>query len=128
MTADAETRNHSDRFRFPRAAMDKIAWVLRRSATKAVMTSLGYGEDAVSVSLEEVVPGDWTEKVYKPDIMNGRSTLYKKPGYNPFRNKCNDLVLAPPGPHLGAEGHLCPEHQFETSAKKCLQQSRNLLL
>jgi 4-oxalocrotonate tautomerase len=47
----------------------------------AVMTSLGYGEDAVSVSLEEVAPGDWTEKVYKPDIMNGLGTLYKKPGY-----------------------------------------------
>ena len=28
--------------------------------TKAVMTSLGYGEDAVSVSLEEVAPGDTT--------------------------------------------------------------------
>jgi 4-oxalocrotonate tautomerase len=52
--------------------------------TKAVMTSLGYGEDAVSVSLEEVAPGDWTEKVYKSDIMNGLGTLYKKPGYNPL--------------------------------------------
>lgn len=57
---------------------------LADGVTKAVMTSLGYGEDAVSVSLEEVVPGDWTEKVYKPDIVNGPGTLYKKPGYKPL--------------------------------------------
>jgi 4-oxalocrotonate tautomerase len=57
---------------------------LAAGVTKAVMTSLGYGKDAVSVSLEEVVPGDWTEKVYKPDIVNGPGTLYKKPGYKPL--------------------------------------------
>ena len=51
--------------------------------TKAVMTSLGYGEESVSVSLEEVPPGEWTEKVYKPDIINGAGKLYKRPGYNP---------------------------------------------
>ena len=52
--------------------------------TKAVTTSLGYGDDAVSVSLEEVAPADWTEKVYKADIINGPGKLYKKPGYNPL--------------------------------------------
>jgi 4-oxalocrotonate tautomerase len=52
--------------------------------TKAVTSSLGYGEDAVSVSLEEVNPAEWTRKVYKPDILNGRGKLYKKPGYNPL--------------------------------------------
>lgn len=57
---------------------------LTDGVTKAVMTSLGYGEDAVSVSLEEVAAGDWTEKVYKPDIMNDPGTLYKKPGYKPL--------------------------------------------
>ncbi len=57
---------------------------LADGVTKAVVTSLGYGEDAVSVSLEEVDPADWTEKVYKPDILNGRGRLYKKPGYNPL--------------------------------------------
>jgi 4-oxalocrotonate tautomerase len=48
------------------------------------MESTGYGEESVSVSIEEFVPAEWTEKVYKPDIMNGRGTLYKKPGYNPL--------------------------------------------
>ena len=52
--------------------------------TKAVMESLGYGEDAVSVSLEEIEPGDWTEKVYEPDIINGPGKLYKRPGYKPL--------------------------------------------
>jgi 4-oxalocrotonate tautomerase len=55
---------------------------LADGVTKAVMTSLGYGEDAVSVSLEEVAPGDWTEKVYRPDITNGAGKLYKEPGYS----------------------------------------------
>jgi 4-oxalocrotonate tautomerase len=56
---------------------------LAEGITKAVMTTLGYGEDAVSVSLEEVAPSDWTEKVYKTDIMSGPGKLYKKPGYKP---------------------------------------------
>jgi 4-oxalocrotonate tautomerase len=34
------------------------------------------GEDAVSVTIEEVKPDDWVEKVYKPDIVNGRGKLY----------------------------------------------------
>ena len=51
---------------------------------RAVMTSLGFGQDAVSVSLEEVNPAEWTEKVYKPDILGGAGKLYKQPGYNPL--------------------------------------------
>ena len=56
---------------------------LVEGVTNAVMTSLGYGEESVSVSLEEVAPSDWAEKVYKPDILNGAGMLYKKPGYHP---------------------------------------------
>jgi 4-oxalocrotonate tautomerase len=57
---------------------------LAEDITKAVMTSLGYGEESVSVSLEEVPSGEWTEKVYKPDIINGPGKLYKRPGYDPL--------------------------------------------
>ena len=57
---------------------------MAEEVTKAVMSSLGYGADSVSVSVEEVAPGDWTEKVYKPDILGGPGKLYKKPGYNPL--------------------------------------------
>jgi 4-oxalocrotonate tautomerase len=46
------------------------------------MTSLGCGADAVSVA-SEVAPGDWTSKVFEPDIINGPGKLYKKPGYSP---------------------------------------------
>jgi 4-oxalocrotonate tautomerase len=49
--------------------------------TKDVVAVLNYGEESVSVSIEEVEPRDWAEKVYKPDILNKPGTLYKKPGY-----------------------------------------------
>jgi 4-oxalocrotonate tautomerase len=51
--------------------------------TKAVMTTLHYGEESVSVAMEEVAPGDWMEKVYKPDILGKAAMIYKKPGYDP---------------------------------------------
>ena len=57
---------------------------LAEGVTQAVMTSLGYGEESVSVSLEEIPPGEWTERVYKPDIINGPGKLYKHPGYDPL--------------------------------------------
>jgi 4-oxalocrotonate tautomerase len=41
-------------------------------------------ESAVSVAFEEFEPSDWPEKVYRPDILEKKQLLYKKPGYNPF--------------------------------------------
>jgi 4-oxalocrotonate tautomerase len=52
--------------------------------TRSVTSSLSYGDEAVSVSLEEIAPGDWADKVYKPDILGGPGKLYKQPGYKPF--------------------------------------------
>lgn len=49
---------------------------------KDVMSVLKYGEESVSVSMEEVNPQDWEENVYKPDIQEKWQTLYKKPGYS----------------------------------------------
>jgi 4-oxalocrotonate tautomerase len=54
---------------------------LAERITKDVMDVLKYGEESVSVSLEEVKPQDWAEEVYKPDILKNP---YKKPGYNPL--------------------------------------------
>ena len=51
--------------------------------TKVVMSTLRYGEESVSVAMEEVEAADWTEKVYKPDILAKRDRLYKEPGYDP---------------------------------------------
>ena len=55
---------------------------LAEAMTEAVTGALGYGEDSVSVGIEDVDPKDWTEKVYKPDIIKP-DTIYKKPGYDP---------------------------------------------
>jgi 4-oxalocrotonate tautomerase len=60
---------------------------LAEAVTKAVMAVTGNGEDSVSVSIEDVAPPDWTEKVYKPDIENGPGKLYKRPGYGPLADK-----------------------------------------
>ena len=52
--------------------------------TKAIMKATHLGEESVSVSIEDVAAKDWAEKVYKPDIIGKRDSLYKKPGYNPL--------------------------------------------
>lgn len=57
---------------------------LAEEVTKAVMAALNSGEESVSVGIEDVEPSDWTEKVYKPDILAKPKTIYKKPGYNPL--------------------------------------------
>jgi len=54
---------------------------LTEEILKDVMEVLNYGEESVSVAIEEVKPQEWAEKVYKPDIVNNPEKLYKKPGY-----------------------------------------------
>jgi 4-oxalocrotonate tautomerase len=56
---------------------------LAEAVTQAVTSSLGVGAESVSVSLEEFASSEWTEKVYRPDIVNGHGKLYKRPGYTP---------------------------------------------
>jgi 4-oxalocrotonate tautomerase len=51
--------------------------------TKTIMATANCAEDAVSVCVEDVAATDWTEKVYKPDIIGNADRLYKKPGYDP---------------------------------------------
>lgn len=59
---------------------------MAEAITKDVMEILHYGDESVSVAVEEVKARDWLEKVYDPDIANKWAHLYKKPGYDP-----NDL-------------------------------------
>lgn len=62
----------------------KSEWRKTRHAeeiTQNVMSTLGYGEESVSVAFEEIPPNEWAEKVYQPDIVGNTKTLYKKPGY-----------------------------------------------
>jgi len=55
---------------------------LAEAITKDIMEILHYGENSVSVAMEEVKPDEWVEKVYRPEIKNGLDKLYKKPGYD----------------------------------------------
>lgn len=54
---------------------------LADAVTASVTAILNYGDDAVSVAMEEVAPDAWAEKVYRPDIVAKPDKLYKKPGY-----------------------------------------------
>ena len=56
---------------------------LAAAIVKDVTKVLHYGEQSVSVSMEEVPAREWLEKVFKPDIEARRDQLYKKPGYGP---------------------------------------------
>lgn len=40
-----------------------------------------YGDESVSVALEDEAVNDVREKVYRPDIVEKAATLYKTPGY-----------------------------------------------
>ena len=51
---------------------------LAEQITKAVMNTLSYGEELVSVAIEEIDPKDWTEQVYKPDILGKAETDLQK--------------------------------------------------
>ena len=57
---------------------------LADAITKAVTDVLKLGDEAVSVSVEDVSPEEWVAKVYKPDILGSPEKIYKKPGYNPL--------------------------------------------
>jgi 4-oxalocrotonate tautomerase len=54
---------------------------LAKAIVKDVMNVLHYGEESVSVTIEEIKAEDWAEKVYNPDIVNNVEQLYKQPGY-----------------------------------------------
>jgi 4-oxalocrotonate tautomerase len=46
-----------------------------------VMEVLDYGEESVSVAVEEIKSSDWAKLVYQPDIKAKWDKLYKRPGY-----------------------------------------------
>ena len=55
---------------------------LAEAIAKDVMDVLDYGEESVSVAIEEVPAAEWAQKVYRPDIVNvSGAKLYKHPGY-----------------------------------------------
>jgi 4-oxalocrotonate tautomerase len=54
---------------------------LADAIAKDVMEVMNYGEESVSVAMEEITAKDWAEKVYEPDIAGHPEKLYKEPGY-----------------------------------------------
>ena len=56
--------------------------LIAAEVTRAIMSTAKVDEDAVSVSIEDVVPSDWAEKVHGPDIVGKPDTLIKPPGYD----------------------------------------------
>ena len=54
---------------------------LAERIAQEVLDTLHYGEESISVAIEEVQSQDWAQKVYKPDIQDKWDSLYKKPGY-----------------------------------------------
>ena len=55
---------------------------LAEAIAKDVMNILHYGEESVSVAMEEIKPGEWAEKVYRAELKDNLDKLYKKPRYD----------------------------------------------
>ena len=56
---------------------------LAKEIVKDVVAIAQCAEKSVSVAFEEIEEKDWAEKVYKPDILAKKNSLYKEPGYKP---------------------------------------------
>jgi len=56
---------------------------LSDAIVRDVTSTLGYGDESVSVGFEEVPAREWSGKVYGPDIQERWATLTKQPGYGP---------------------------------------------
>lgn len=57
---------------------------LVKAITDSIVKIVDADEKYVSITIEDVSPEGWAEKVYRPDILEKQNTLYKKPEYNPF--------------------------------------------
>lgn len=56
---------------------------LSDAIVREVTSILGYDEGSVSVGFEEVAPEDWSDQVFKIDILAKWEGLMKQPGYGP---------------------------------------------
>ncbi len=54
---------------------------LCRSITDDLVRIVKCEEKSVSITIEEISPQEWKDKVYIPDIIGKEGFLYKKPGY-----------------------------------------------
>ena len=54
---------------------------LAEALAKAMMSSLGTPESAISVGIEDIEKADWMDKVARPEIAAKPAVIFKKPGY-----------------------------------------------
>lgn len=66
---------------FPRPLTDEQERELVAAVTTAVTKTFDCDEGVVSVALEPVEPGDWQDRVYRPEILGRKSLLRKAPTY-----------------------------------------------
>jgi len=55
--------------------------LLAARITEVITETLEGKKESVSVSIIEVEPEKWGAEVYKKDIIDGKDSLYKEPGY-----------------------------------------------
>lgn len=60
---------------------DRQKRLLADAIAENVKSVLDYGDESVSVAVEEVPANKWAAKVYGPDIKAKWNSLLKKPGY-----------------------------------------------
>jgi 4-oxalocrotonate tautomerase len=60
---------------------------LADAIVKDVVAVLRLGEESVSVVVEDIEAGKWTDEVYNPEIVPHWDKLYKEPGYQPAKSK-----------------------------------------
>ncbi len=56
---------------------------LAEALTDAIVKTLDCPMFDVSIGIEDVRPANWSESVYRPDILGKPATIYKEPGYEP---------------------------------------------
>lgn len=64
-----------------RSEEQKIA--LTERIAESMKETMAVEEKSISIAFEEIAKENWTEEVYKPDILAKENLLYKKPGYKP---------------------------------------------
>ena len=57
---------------------------LADAIAKTLVSTLNIDESFISIAIEDVTGDEWVEKVYLPDIKNGKVKVYKQPGYDPL--------------------------------------------
>lgn len=58
---------------------------LTSKLVEALKASINVPNSSISISIEEIPEEKWNDEVYKPDIIEKKHLLYKKPDYNTIK-------------------------------------------